>query len=285
MRAARALALRTASASGHFGPFLADLAERSLRTGREPGGLPSEGGPGLLPSRGRPIRLPPGGGPARFSPEVRAAGLARALATGFGRSRAAILVDVPDGLSPLSQEVLAAGCEWFAHRGGFGIWLTGAALTSVDRIGTVPVPAEVEELAREVPGPPPDREPYTVTYPALAGRPHPGSGAEQALETALARCDWAAGREWNRTYHPHPLAVPIRMDLLWRDERCVVEIDGPDHRTARKYAQDRQRDIRLQQAGYAVLRFTDDQVMTDMEAVLRQVEWFVRNRRHGTPKG
>nr|WP_260407951.1 endonuclease domain-containing protein [Planomonospora venezuelensis] len=75
------------------------------------------------------------------------------------------------------------------------------------------------------------------------------------------------------------------MDLLWRDERCVVEIDGPDHRTARKYAQDRQRDIRLQQAGYAVLRFTDDQVMTDMEAVLRQVEWFVRNRRHGTPKG
>ncbi|MET8869010.1 hypothetical protein ABZW11_39305 [Nonomuraea sp. NPDC004580] len=46
-------------------------------------------------------------------------------------------------------------------------------------------------------------------------------------------------------YQPHPLAVPIRLDLVWERERCVVEIDGDDHRQAAKFAADRARDVRL----------------------------------------
>ncbi|GAA3095538.1 hypothetical protein [Nonomuraea salmonea] len=87
--AVRALALRRAAASEHYGPFLAELAERALA-----------------------------GGPSGLRPEVRAAGLARALADSFGRSRTALLVRVPDGLTAAGQEVLVAACEWLAHRGG-----------------------------------------------------------------------------------------------------------------------------------------------------------------------
>jgi hypothetical protein len=56
----RALAMEMAAATDHFGPFLADLAERSLR------GVES--------------------GPPRFAAEVRASELAEIIAATFHRS-------------------------------------------------------------------------------------------------------------------------------------------------------------------------------------------------------
>ncbi|MEU8247732.1 DUF559 domain-containing protein [Nonomuraea sp. NPDC048916] len=264
--AVRALALRRAAASDHFGPFLADLAELALSARTAP---------------------------TRFSPETRATGLARVIAASFGRSRAALLVDVPGGLSPAAQEVLVAGCEWLAQRGELGVWLTGAPLDTVDRVQRVTPPPDTVDHLRQattplsvgVPRPAVEEARPSVSYPAVAGKPHPGSRSEQALEAALAGCAWAAGRAWNQTYRPHPLAGPIRVDLLWQDERCVVEIDGPEHRRPRAFDEDRRRDVHLQLAGYAVLRFTDSHVMTDPQAVVRQIELYLRSRRRGTPEG
>ena len=150
------------------------------------------------------------------------------------------------------------------------------------------LPAEVTDLVRDLPAParprPGARTTPVVTYPPVAGRPHPASVAERTLETALAVCDWAAGRAWNQTHRPHPLVNPIRVDLLWRDERCVIEIDGAEHRSAIMFAADRQRDVRLQLDGYAVLRFTNAQVITDTESVLHQIERFLQGRRLGRRK-
>lgn len=259
VRAARALAMRLAATSHHFGPFLADLAELSLA--------------------GPPRR------PARFGAEVRAAGLARVLASSFGRRDASILLQVPEGLSPFEEEVLVAGCEWLAERGGFGIWLAGPALAAVDRVETVTphLPAKADVLGREAPPLPDGGRP--LRYPAVAGMPHPGSKAERALETALAQCSWARGRAWNQTYQSHALANPIRVDLLWQEERCVVEIDGHEHRASLKFEKDRHRDVQLQLDGYAVLRFTNNQVLTDTEAVVGQVRRFLHGRRIGTLEG
>ena len=295
--AVRVLARRKEADGEDFGPFLAGLAERAL-TGR----------------------------PGRFPPEIRAAGLARALAASFGRSRTSLLVRVPDGLPDAAQEVLVAGCEWLAHRGGFGVWLVGADLPAVDRVPRVPFPLKpgspgtltpsltTAEAGRSLglpEAPPGDRAATipsagraevppaatipssggaeapraVVSYPAVAGRPHPASPSERALEAALGSRGWAAGRGWNQTLCPHPLAGPVRVDLLWQAERCVVEVDGPDHRGALKFAADRSRDVRLQLAGYAVLRFTDDQVLTDAQGVIRQIELFLRDRRRATQEG
>ena len=70
---------------------------------------------------------------------MRIVGLARVLAASFGRSHASILVHVPTGLSATAEEVLVAGCEWLAHRGELGVWLTGAPLVAVDRVETMTV--------------------------------------------------------------------------------------------------------------------------------------------------
>ena len=55
--------------------------------------------------------------------------------------------------------------------------------------------------------------------------------------------------------------------------------------TAQVIAEDRSRDVRLQSAGYAVLRFTDSQVLTDTQGVVRQIELFLRDRRRTTQEG
>ncbi|MFB6397321.1 endonuclease domain-containing protein [Polymorphospora lycopeni] len=75
------------------------------------------------------------------------------------------------------------------------------------------------------------------------------------------------------------------MDLLWSAERCVVEIDGPEHRSAVRFAADRQRDVRLQLDGYAVLRFTNAQVLHDVRVVAAQIERFLLGRRRSILEG
>lgn len=62
------------------------------------------------------------------------------------------------------------------------------------------------------------------------------------------------------------------VDMLWRDQRVIVELDGWDtHRTRRAFERDRARDVRLQLLGYRVLRFTWRQLETEPEIVLEAV--------------
>ncbi|WP_155374994.1 endonuclease domain-containing protein [Catellatospora vulcania] len=255
--AVRALAVELAATTRHFGPFLADLAELALR-GR--------------PSRRQPIA-------SRFAPEVRAAGLARVVAESYRRNGAALLVDVPDGLDPVRQRALAAAAEWLAAHGGFTVWLAGGDLPAAGRVTVCPVrlPEHVAELvatAGDIPAAGPS--PPALSYPPVEGRPRADSAAETALEAALAEAAWAAGRIWNRRYAARPHYV---IDLVWPDERCAVEIDGDEHRGPRKFAHDRRRDVLLQLDGFAVLRFTNRQVLTELGQVLAHLEQYLRSRR------
>ena len=112
-----------------------------------------------------------------------------------------------------------------------------------------------------------------------AGGPHPRSRAEQALERALGSDRGRPGGEWNTVFRPDPLSPQFRVDLMWPEERCAVEIDGPEHRSPHQYEADRRRDTALQLAGFAVLRFTNSQVSSDLAGVLRAIRELVTNRR------
>jgi hypothetical protein len=260
--AVRALATQAAPRTAQFGPFLADLAESALRGTRSPG---------------------------RFAAEVRAAGLARVVARSYDRAAVALLVHVPAGLSVDGEQALVGGLEWLAQRGGFGLWLAGAELSTVDWIPALPVrlPEAVASIERAATGKPAVQpsDPPAMAYPPIAGRPHPQSRAEQALEAALSTLPWAAGRAWNQTYQPRPLEPPVRLDLLWREERCVVEIDGPEHADPVRYEADRRRDVQLHLDGYVVLRFTNDQVARDLTLVVCQIEQFIQARRRANVEG
>lgn len=250
--AARTVAHETAATSGHFGPFLADLAECGVS--RSAAGL------------------------ARFSPETRAAGLIRVLKASYVRSGAAILIPVPEGLSEVRQRALLSASEWMAQHGHVGIWLVGS-LDADERIGSITVVPPGRPIGTD---PPEGLNPPTgpvVFYPPIAGRPHPGSDAEQRLEAALEKRAWATGRVWNRPYQCHTLVNPVRLDLWWRDEHLVVEIDGPEHRGKWRFAEDRRRDRMLHNDGITVLRFTNADVLDDLDAVLAAIEQYLHIRR------
>ena len=112
-----------------------------------------------------------------------------------------------------------------------------------------------------------------------AGRPRPDNLSEMGLEASLLRQPWAAGRAWNQTLRLPSWSSPIRADLLWADERVIVEIDGPEGRTRDRYEADRRRDNHLQSAGYAVLRFTTDQVVNDARTATAHIEHILSARR------
>jgi very-short-patch-repair endonuclease len=250
-RAVRLIALRAAAASGQHGPFLADLAVAALAGGS------------LVPGR--------------LGPEIRAAGLKRVITTAAGAPALSIICLISDDFSTDAESTLVAAAEWLAEHAGAGVWLLGRSLTTVDRVVSVPM------SGRQTPFPP---TPFPPTlFPARAGSPHPASRAEQMLEDALLRCEWASGRAWNQTYQSDSLSNPMRLDLVWTSEKCVVEIDGEEHRNAVRFAADRRRDVDLQLHGFAVLRFTNEQLFSDLWNVVSLIERYVRGRRLGTREG
>ena len=118
-----------------------------------------------------------------------------------------------------------------------------------------------------------------LTYPPLAGAPRADSTAEQRLERALTPYEWARGRQWNCRYECDPLGQPYRLDLFWPDAGLVVEVDGPEHRQRLKFADDRHRDVQLSLRGLLVVRFTNEEVLADVHAVLRAIERLLCLRR------
>jgi very-short-patch-repair endonuclease len=254
--AVRALAAKVAAQSADFGPFLSDLAERAM--------------------------CERDGGGSRFPAEVRAAGLVRVIAKAYGRDSVVLLVTLPPELSPVGERALTAAAEWLVQHGGLTVWLAGAPLQTVDRVRRVPVtlPAYLTDLAATVESPRSNAGTGPIfTYPPLSGVPRPDSRAEQALEEALARHDWAQGRRWNHTYEWHLLAKPYRLDLFWAAEGLVVEVDGHEHREPLRFADDRRRDVQLQLLGYAVLRFTNEHVLSDIDATVLKIKQLLTQRR------
>ena len=245
LAAMRAICERAAGSSDLFGPFLAAAAEGSLC--------------------GHPIR----GGEFPRETVVREA--RKLILRAYGYERLVVLVAMTGTWSAAQIEIAEANALWLAGPGELGVWLFGAPTASMTRVPRAPQ----DGMPRSHPAPAP-HAPYLTP---LRGRPNAFSRAEQHLEAHLAKSPWAAGRAWNDTWSPGVLANSIRVDVMWARERCVVELDGPDHLDAAKYAADRSRDRALQRAGFLVLRYTNDEVLGDVARVLDEIERFLEDRR------
>ncbi|WP_164007118.1 endonuclease domain-containing protein [Pyxidicoccus trucidator] len=74
---------------------------------------------------------------------------------------------------------------------------------------------------------------------------------------------------------------PLEVDLLCRELRLAVEIDGYFHfRDAEDFRRDRRKDVALQRAGYWVVRFLADDVVTRLEEILETLDTLIAARRH-----
>ena len=78
-------------------------------------------------------------------------------------------------------------------------------------------------------------------------------------------------------------AATIEVDVLWRRERIIVELDGwQSHGTRTQFVEDRRRDREAAAVGYQVLRYT----WSDLDEIgpLKQLLSAGRRRRSGRPR-
>jgi very-short-patch-repair endonuclease len=72
----------------------------------------------------------------------------------------------------------------------------------------------------------------------------------------------------------------ILVDAFWPEHRLVVEVDGRTfHKTKRAVEDDQQRDIKLQIAGYRVVRFSHDRIMNHPHEVARDLRALLMGRK------
>ena len=244
--------------------LLDDLA--ALALARWPDWQECEGTP--EPWRRAAERLAAGGRAPRLrraDPGIAFDGLCGAL-----DRRGVVVATEVDPASPRRARAMVDALEWCAARGA-------------------PVVALLPH--RPTPEPPYDRllygaralaaeaEPAAGRFIAPPSAPHHASDTERRVRAALE-----ADGELGPLFACNQLVTdvghrPPRVDLLWRDGRIVVELDGPDHRAAPKFDDDRHRDFELMVAGYRVLRITNDQVATDLQRAIEKIRAVVRLRR------
>jgi len=201
---------------------------------------------------GRPLAV------AEFARETAVRQARKLILRAYGNECLVVMVELTGTWSTAQIEIAEANALWLAGPGELNVWLFGIPTASMTRV------------------------PRSSLHDLMRGRPNAFSPAEQRLEAHLARSPWATGRAWNETWSSSVLANPIRVDIMWERERCVVELDGPDHQDTGKYAADRERDRALQRAGFLVLRYTNDEVLGDVARVLDELERFLEDRRRST---
>lgn len=93
----------------------------------------------------------------------------------------------------------------------------------------------------------------------------------ESLLWELLRDRRLLGRKFRRQ---HPIGQFIA-DFFCDDARLIIEIDGAVHREPTQQERDRLREEILREHGFAILRFTNDQILDHTEQVLQEIAAYV----------
>jgi len=117
---------------------------------------------------------------------------------------------------------------------------------------------------------PPKRSTPKVYHRAIQLRKEPTT-AEAKLWTFL-RGDKLDGVNFRRQ---HAIGKYI-VDFCSLKKKLVIELDGSQHLEQEEY--DQERTLYLESQGYGVIRFWNDQVLNDMEGVIKAVNFAVESK-------
>ncbi|MFA9390267.1 MAG: endonuclease domain-containing protein [Prolixibacteraceae bacterium] len=80
-----------------------------------------------------------------------------------------------------------------------------------------------------------------------------------------------------RFKHQHPILYFIA-DFYCHKAKLIIEVDGGYHQLPSQYEYDCNRDLELEILGLKVLRFTNEQVLIDIDNTLQEIEDVVKHR-------
>lgn len=186
-------------------------------------------------------------------------------------ARGPVLIVAVDPALPERATPVIAVLEWCAGQGA------SAVATFAVRPPIIPPYDRLLYGALEVVR---ESAPAQARFIAARSRAHHASAIEQRVEAALRRDpELAPLFACNEIVPIGGYGLNPRVDLLWREGRVVVELDGPEHQGDPNFANDRHRDYELLVSGYLVLRITNDQVDTDLQHAIEKIRAVVRFRR------
>jgi very-short-patch-repair endonuclease len=100
--------------------------------------------------------------------------------------------------------------------------------------------------------------------------------------TKAEACLWKyalrAGKLANWQFRRQRPVLNYIADFMCKDLKLVIEVDGFTHQFEETIEKDRKKDADLKHAGYKVIRFHDEEVLKDMENVIRALEVLVKAR-------
>ena len=100
-------------------------------------------------------------------------------------------------------------------------------------------------------------------------------------QTAAEEALWSLLRNRHLLHIKFRRQVPIGsfiVDFYCHREKLVVELDGPIHQEPRQAVHDENRDSYLRSIGLTVLRFTNDRIFQEPQAVLAEIRETVDRR-------
>lgn len=72
-------------------------------------------------------------------------------------------------------------------------------------------------------------------------------------------------------------------DFMCKELKLVIEVDGATHLYEEVSKKDKQKTQDLEQAGFKVIRFTDEEVLKNMNGVIKTIEFVVEERQKTHP--
>jgi very-short-patch-repair endonuclease len=72
-------------------------------------------------------------------------------------------------------------------------------------------------------------------------------------------------------------------DFMCKELKLIIEVDGITHDKKDNLEKDKDREKDLVQAGFKVIRFTDDEVLTNLHGVTRNIEITIEEISKTTP--
>lgn len=65
-------------------------------------------------------------------------------------------------------------------------------------------------------------------------------------------------------------------DFMCKDIKLIIEVDGSTHDNPSAFKKDRERDLKLEKVGFKVLRFTNEDVLRNMDSVILKIDKVIK---------
>ena len=127
----------------------------------------------------------------------------------------------------------------------------------------------------------------TTNYYAYNSKLQPLANKLRKEMTKAEACLWKyalrAGQMKGYQFRRQRTVLQYIADFMCKELKLVIEVDGLTHQWEETVAKDNQKADDLELAGFKVVRFTDEEVLNNMNAVIEAIQCVVEEREKATP--